>query len=121
MGPKGTLSCSAPEQISKKKFGYVDWSTDVFQLGIIFYEILTGEHPFYDDDPAGIMGKIMEEESDPASSLDPEIPEELDDFILKAIQKQKQNRWSSADVMYYELKRIVENQQKCVGQLENKI
>ena len=107
IGTKGTLLYSAPEQISKKKFGKVDWSTDVFQLGIIFYEMLTGENPFYDEDSAGIVGKVLYEDVAPPSELNPEVPRGLDDYVMKALEKTKENRWSSAEVMYHELKKSV--------------
>jgi len=112
LGTKGTLSYCAPEQISKRKFGNVDWSTDVFQLGIIFYEMLAGVHPFKDDDPAGIMGKIMEEEPDSLGNLNPNTPKDLEDFVMKALQKQKKNRWDSAVTMYYELNKFIESGNK---------
>jgi len=107
MGTQGTLLYSAPEQISKKKFGKVDWSTDVFQLGIIFYEMLTGENPFYDEDSAGIVGKVLYEDVAPPSELNPDVPRELDDYVMKALEKQKEDRWSSAEVMYHEFKKLV--------------
>jgi len=107
MGTKGTLSYSSPEQISKKKFGAVDWQTDIFQMGIVFYEVLTGVNPFYDDDPIGIMGKITNEDPDPPSIINPEISPELDNIILGALRKRKEDRWRSADVMYDRLKELV--------------
>jgi len=108
IGTKGTLLYCAPEQISKKKFGKVDWATDVFQLGTIFYEMVTGDNPFYDEDSAGIMGKILSEDAEPPSRLNSEVPRELDDIIMKALEKRKEDRWSSAEVMYHELKRVVD-------------
>jgi len=107
VGTKGTLLYSAPEQISKKKFGKVDWSTDIFQLGIVFYEMLTNVNPFYDEDSAGIMGKILYEEIEVPSTINPEIPHELDQIVLKALEKRKEDRWRSADVMYEKLKELM--------------
>jgi len=104
IGTKGTLAYCAPEQISKKKFGKIDWSTDIFQLGIIFYEMLTGIHPFYDEDPAGIIGNILGEEPESPSTIDSKIPKFLDKIIMKALNKDKSSRWSSAGVMYDRLK-----------------
>ena len=107
VGTKGTLLYSAPEQISKKKFGDVDWRTDVFQLGIVFYEMLTGVNPFHDEDSAGIVGNVLYEKVDPPSRLNPEIPRGLETIVMKALEKRKEDRWSSAEVMYHELKRLV--------------
>jgi len=108
MGMKGTMLYSAPEQISKAKFGQVDWTTDIFQLGIVFYEMITREHPFYDEDPVGIIGKIIGEDPVPPSEINPMIPNELDNIIMTALQKDKAKRWRSADIMHHELKRLVE-------------
>ena len=105
VGTKGTLLYSAPEQISKKKFGKVDWSTDIFQLGIVFYEMLTNVNPFYDEDSAGIVGNILYEKVEAPSTINPQIPHELDLIVLKALEKRKEDRWRSADVMYHELKK----------------
>ncbi|MDP7266185.1 MAG: protein kinase, partial [Candidatus Thermoplasmatota archaeon] len=107
VGAKGTLAYSAPEQISKKKYGSVDWSTDIFQIGIVGYEMLTGENPFLDEDPIGIMGRITNEEVKPPSEYNPEIPPQVDTVILKALEKRKEDRWRSADVMYDRLRRAM--------------
>jgi len=107
VGAKGTLAYSAPEQISKKKYGRVDWSTDIFQIGIVGYEMLTDYNPFLDDDPVGIMGKIINEEVPPPSEYNPEVPARVDTVILRALEKRKEDRWRSADVMYDRLKQAV--------------
>ena len=108
MGAKGTLLYSAPEQISKKKFGEVDWTTDVFQLGILFYEMLTGENLFFDEDSAGIVGNIMYEEPEPPSVHNREVTKELDYIVMRALEKKKEDRWRSADVMYDRLRELVD-------------
>ena len=110
-GTKGTLKHSAPEQISRKKFGKIDWQTDIFQLGILFYELLTGKNPFMDDDPAGIIGKILHEEVLPPSSINQAISPPLDRLILKCLSKEKEGRWVSADVLFSQLKRLNEQKQ----------
>ena len=111
-GTKGTLKHSAPEQISRKKFGKIDWQTDIFQLGILFYELLTGRNPFMDDDPAGIIGKILHEEVVPPSSINRAISPPLDKIILKCLSKEKEGRWASADVLFSQLKRLNEQKQR---------
>ena len=107
MGTKGTLVYSAPEQVSPKKYGEVDWSTDVFQLGIMFYELLTGVNPFRADDPVGIINNIINEVPVPPSSLRPGVPPEIDTVILRALEKEKDKRFSSADSMLEEMKRVL--------------
>lgn len=104
VGAKGTLAYSAPEQVSRKKFGVVDWSTDIFQIAVVGYEMLTGINPFMEDDPVSIMGKIINEDVTPPSLLNPEISPHVDTVILKALEKRKEDRWRSADVMYDRLR-----------------
>jgi len=107
VGTKGTIAYGSPEQISKQ-FGKIDWQTDVFQLGIVFYEMLTGKNPFYDDDALRIMGNITGENPEPPSAVNPKVPPELDRIIMTALQKKKEQRWSSAEIMHYELKKLLE-------------
>ena len=110
IGTKGTFAYAAPEQFSKKKFGEIDWSTDVFQLGIVFYEILTGVNPFLDDDPVMVMANITSEDPKPPSSLNPDIPKELDNIVMNCLEKAKEDRWR-ADVMLHELKQVEKRKQ----------
>jgi len=108
---KGTIIYSAPEQISKDRFGAIDWQTDIFQLGIVFYEILTGENPFTDDDPLGVINNITVKIPRPPSQINPSVPEFLDRFILRSLEKNKADRWRSADVMYQYLEENIEKNQ----------
>jgi len=80
----------------KKKHDSVDRSTDIFQIGIVDYEMLPGINPFKDDDPIGIMGRITNEEVQPPSDYNPEILPHVDTLILKALKKSKEDRWRSA-------------------------
>ena len=100
----GTMFYSAPEQFDRKKFGNVDWQTDIFQTGIVFYEILTGMNPFADEDVASIMGNVLGFEPEPPGDVNPMVPHILDPVIMGALCKEKENRWSSADVMLFQLK-----------------
>ena len=106
-GTKGTLAYSAPEQVSRKEYGEVDWSTDLFQIGIVFYEMLTGVNPFYAEDPAGVISNILHGDVAPPSSLNPDVHWVLDEIVMKALAKQKKRRWRSTDVMYDRLREAV--------------
>ncbi len=109
VGGKGTLAYSSPEQISPENFGEIDWSTDVFQLGIVFYEMLTGENPFMRDDPVTIMSRLVSHIPAPPSAIRPEIPAEMDSIILRALEKDKVRRFSSADSMFEKLKEAMKD------------
>jgi len=106
IGTKGTFLYSAPEQFNKDEYGPVDWSTDIFQIGVVFYEMLTGINPFKADELAAVMALILMKKIDPPSSLNPDIPPELDEIVLKCLEKQKENRWRSTDVLYNQLKHM---------------
>ncbi len=99
----------APEHLEPKEFGKVDEATDQFQLGIIFYEMLTGIKPFVDEDKERTAHNIIEQEIDPPSYLNHSVPDELDELILKAVEKRKETRWGSTKLMYDELNKLVES------------
>ena len=104
---KGTLAYSAPEQFDTSEYGKVDWQTDIFQLGIVFYEMLTGVKPFEGRDMAEIMGKVLRHEPEPPSSIRGDVPPELDEIVMGALEKYKEDRWESGAVMLHELKLII--------------
>jgi len=106
IGTKGTFLYSAPEQFDKDTYGQVDWSTDIFQIGIVFYEMLTGKNPFKADELAAVMGLILTRQPKPPSSLNPDVSPELDEIIMKCIEKKKEDRWRSTDVLYSKLKEM---------------
>ena len=105
VGTKGTFAYAAPEQFSRNRFGEIDWSTDIFQMGIVFYEMLTGQNPFFHEDPVMIMANITSEPVDPPSAVNPAVPPEMDDLVMKCLEKHKEDRWR-ADVMLHELKQM---------------
>ena len=107
MGVKGTLAYSAPEQFDNKKYGKVDWQTDIFQVGVVFYEMLTGVNPFAGDGMAEVVGKVIMHEPDLPSSLNPNVPNKLDKIVMGALKKEKGDRWRT-DVMLYHLKELTE-------------
>ena len=121
VGTKGTLAYGSPEQISKKKFGEIDWQTDVFQLGIVFYEMLTGINPFHDDDALGIIGKITGETPAPPSHINPDVPKSLDRIVLKALSKDKKGRWASADIMFDRLKTVTTREEEDLKQYKKSL
>jgi len=104
---KGTLAYSAPEQFDSKKYGKIDWQTDIFQLGILFYKMLTGEKPFQGRDMAEIMGNVLTYHPIPPSEYNSDVPSELDDIVLGALEKDKDYRWESGAVMLHELKLVI--------------
>ena len=105
---KGTFTYSAPEQFDSQSFGKVDWQTDIFQIGVMLYEMLSGENPFQGDDMAQVLGNVINHEPESLCSLDQSIPPELDSIVMKALSKRKEERWGSADVMLYGIRQLAE-------------
>ncbi len=90
----GTLLYMAPEQISKKKFGHTDWRTDIWQMGVMIYELLTGHTPFEAEDAGELAMSVIMEEPVPATKYG--VSEEVWRVIEKALRKEKEERWQSA-------------------------
>ncbi len=103
---EGTLHYTAPEQYRPETFGDVDWQTDIFQVGVMFYEMLTGENPFVGRDFLDCMGKVVNYGPEPPDSIEPEIPPELGSIVMKCIEKGKEDRWRT-DVLLYQVKQLV--------------
>jgi len=106
-GSKNIYAYSAPEEFDKNKFGKIERRTDVFQLGILFYEMLTGKNPFKDTMALGSIGSILKKTPEPPSSINPEISPDMDETILKALEKSKKQRWESTDAMYENICSII--------------
>jgi soluble cytochrome b562 len=85
---------SAPEQFDSETFGNSDNQTDIFQLGTVFYELFTGEQPFQGS-ITEVMHGIMNETPDPPSNHTQNLPDGTDEVLLKALSKQKSDRYSA--------------------------
>jgi eukaryotic-like serine/threonine-protein kinase len=89
----GTVDYLAPEQWEDRE---LDQRTDIYALGLITYEMLTGEHPFRSDSFAAMMAMHLNEDPAPPSSLNENVPIMLDDVILRSLSKDKNQRQPSA-------------------------
>jgi len=95
----GTAAYMSPEQISG---GEIDGRSDIFALGVIFYELLSGTRPFHGEHPAAIMYSIVNEE---AGRL-PGQPESVADVVHRCLQKERGNRFASADALLQALREL---------------
>ena len=98
---------AAPEQVSRS-FGEVDWRTDIYQLGAVLYEMLTGRPPFPEEDPARLIGLIVEGAVEPPSSVNPRVPEGVEKVVLKAMARRKEDRYHSVDLMVEALRKATQ-------------
>ncbi|MDF1542127.1 MAG: Stk1 family PASTA domain-containing Ser/Thr kinase [Anaerosomatales bacterium] len=100
----GTAHYVSPEQAQGRALGP---SSDLYSLGIVLYELTTGRLPFDADTPVAVALKQVNEEPVPPRRINPEIPEALEAVIMRALQKDPSARYSSADEMRTDLKRVV--------------
>jgi serine/threonine-protein kinase len=103
----GTTAYMAPEQFVTLRSSQ---QSDIFSLGVIFYEIITGRHPFsmlQNVDQTQIIRKIRAVKPNPPSELRSEIPDTLESLILKALEKQPTNRFKSVSELHEALKTLM--------------
>ena len=86
----GTAQYMSPEQARGLA---VDARTDIFSLGSVLYEMITGRQPFEGATPADVIVSILTKDPAPASSFTPEVPVELDRIISKALAKDREERY----------------------------
>jgi serine/threonine-protein kinase len=101
----GTPQYISPEQAQGKA---VDGRSDIYSLGIVLYEMLTGRVPFDDPNPVTVTYKQVKEDPLPPSAVDPEIPPALEAVVMKALAKNPANRYQSAHEMKTDLQRFLE-------------
>src|SRR5579864_1613912 len=97
----GTFQYMAPEQIHG---GNLDARTDIFALGAVLYEMVTGKRAFAGKSQISVMSAILEREPEPISAVQPLTPATLDHMIQRALAKDPEERWQSATDLKQELK-----------------
>lgn len=91
-GLMGSPQYMSPEQIKEEE---IDHRTDLFSLGLILYEMLTGKHPFKSNNFSQLVNKILHDDIPPLKKLRPEFPEILTTIVNKATRKNRQERYES--------------------------
>jgi beta-lactam-binding protein with PASTA domain len=99
----GTAQYLSPEQA---RGAQVDQRSDLYSVGVVLYELLTGKVPFTGDSPVEIAMKHLSDTPPPPSELNPEVPEELDKIVMRALAKDPARRYQSADEMSADLERV---------------
>jgi len=97
----GTPGYMSPEQIKSKA---VDGRTDIFSLGVMLYELTTGQRPFRGQDVAAILYRILNEDPVPPQKLNPNIPLGVSSTILKALAKSPHLRYENCRELLEDLK-----------------
>jgi len=99
----GTVRYMSPEQACG---GSVDKATDIWSLGVVLYEMLTGHEPFTGDTPREVMTSILEKEPTPLMTYNKQTPVELRQIISKTLRKERSERYKSASEMLQALKNL---------------
>ncbi len=100
----GTPAYMSPEQ-ARGEIDKIGPPSDLYSLGIIFYQMLSGKLPFLSDTPWGIMHKIMCEDPAPLRRVNPDVPEWIDSIIMRCMEKDIADRYPSANAVKLEFAR----------------
>ncbi|HDQ07189.1 MAG TPA: DUF1565 domain-containing protein [Methanoculleus sp.] len=90
-----SVQYAAPEQIAPRRFGDADTRTDIYQTGVVFYELLTGRRPFADGGLGEMTDAILVETPPPPSSF-VSAAAPWDDIVMRCLAKEKEGRFPSA-------------------------
>ncbi|MGW2544059.1 Stk1 family PASTA domain-containing Ser/Thr kinase [Kitasatospora sp. NPDC001574] len=101
----GTAQYLSPEQAKGEQ---VDARSDLYSTGCLLYELLTVRPPFVGDSPVAVAYQHVREEAQPPSVFDPEVRPEVDAIVLKALAKDRDYRYQSADEMRDDIERFLD-------------
>ncbi len=106
MGMVGSPRYMSPEQVSED---YVTSQTDLFSLGIIMYELLTGRHPFYADNFSRLVHRILNDDPQPLKEVRPDLPECLQPVMDRVLAKKREARYEMGLDLASDLSRAFSN------------
>ncbi len=99
----GTIAYMSPEQVRGEE---VDERSDIFSVGAVLYELVTGQRPFKGDHDAAVLYQIVNHEPTPISQYRDDIPESLVLIIWKALEKEPEKRFQTSEEMKDELNKL---------------
>ncbi len=113
----GSVHYFSPEQA---KGGITDSKSDLYSLGVVMYEMLTGKVPFDADTPVSVALKHMQEEADEPIKINPDIPTAVNQIVVKAMRKDPSERYQSATEMLKDLAKALKDPDGDFVIIENK-
>ena len=113
----GSVHYFSPEQA---KGGFTDAKSDLYSLGVVMYEMLTGKVPFDADTPVSVALKHMQEEPKEPTELNSEIPTAVNQIVVKAMQKEPSARYQNATEMLHDLSKALKDPDGDFVIIENK-
>ncbi|MDO5311329.1 MAG: Stk1 family PASTA domain-containing Ser/Thr kinase, partial [Clostridia bacterium] len=108
----GTVHYLSPEQA---RGGYTNEKTDIYSLGVVLYEMLTGRLPFDDNTAVAIAIKHIQEKPVLPRILNNDIPQAMEDIVMKALNKEQNLRYASADAFLADLRKVIKNPNIALG------
>ncbi|MBW1764510.1 MAG: protein kinase, partial [Deltaproteobacteria bacterium] len=108
----GTVAYMSPEQAAGEE---VDHRSDIWSLGVVIYEMITGQLPFKGEYEQTIMYAIMNEEPEPVTGLRTGVPLELERIVNKALSRDPEERYQHADELIVDLKKVKTESQAAVA------
>ena len=100
----GTLAYMSPEQATGEP---IDHRTDIWSLGVVIYELATGEKPFKGKTRQETVNAILASEPNPATSVDQTLPSELDQILTKALEKDRDLRYQTISDFRVDIRRLL--------------
>ncbi len=112
---KGKWSYMSPEQISQQE---LDGRSDLFSLGIVLFELVTGRHPFLAEANLDALMAILHDEPKRPTALRPDMPAELERILLRALEKDRDERYQSGREMQRDLERFIQTHAQVVSEAD---
>jgi serine/threonine protein kinase len=97
-----SLAYASPEQVSPGRFGETDERTDIYQLGVVFYELVTGKPLFPGDNLAAVSNAVLSRTPVPPSQINPKAAD-LENIILKCLEKEPKDRYQTVHELIKDL------------------
>jgi len=101
----GTVAYMSPEQARGEK---VDIRTDIWSLGVMLYEMITGTLPFMGDHEQAVIHAILNQEPSPAASITEKFPQKLTELLTKTLEKNRNARYQTISEMQSDLEKVAE-------------